>query len=295
MPKFLLICLCVFLSGALSAQEIKPKGRFLDDSIRIGEEVRYSLSIRYRSDFELLFPDSTYDYSPFEYVSRRSYPTGTDSLYSLDSAVYTLTSFEVDLVQSLQLPVFVLNNGDSLAVLSKPDSVLFAEMIPEIPDSVALKSDTRYQQVTYGFNWLNFYQWFIPLVILLSMLVASFWHPISTRLRRSRVRRRHEQFLAKMQKQVAELEQEQSVSLSEESLLVWKTYLERLEQLPYTKLTTKELSAQLNQAELSEALRLIDRRIYGGLEDAALPAQFRQLTDFAVKRYQETIQKAPYA
>jgi hypothetical protein len=43
-----------------------PRGKFLEDSIRIGEPVRFILSFKYPMDFEVIFPDFLYDFSPFE-------------------------------------------------------------------------------------------------------------------------------------------------------------------------------------------------------------------------------------
>ena len=41
-----------------SAQEIEPDGYFLQDSTQIGEEILYSLYVKYPKDLEVLFPDS---------------------------------------------------------------------------------------------------------------------------------------------------------------------------------------------------------------------------------------------
>ncbi|WP_353722648.1 hypothetical protein [Dyadobacter sp. 676] len=88
-------------------QRITPKGAFHTDSVEVGKPVYFSLSVRHRPDMEIFFPDSTFDFSPFELVSKRSFVSSTDARGTLDSAVYHLISFDVSKVQKLGLPVFV--------------------------------------------------------------------------------------------------------------------------------------------------------------------------------------------
>ena len=108
---FTLFFLC---PGLLNAQQLVPKGLFLSDSIKIGEEVIYSLSIEYPRGSNLIFPDSLYDFSPFEYIKKTEFFTKSDSVKSFDSVIYYLSTFEIDPVQKLTLPVFLISAGDSI-------------------------------------------------------------------------------------------------------------------------------------------------------------------------------------
>ena len=97
-----------------TAQTVEPKGVFLQDSTKIGEEVQFALSVKYDRSLDILLPDSLYRFGTFEYNSREYFPTKTDSTFSYDSVVYHLSTFEIDSVQYLQLPVFTIHDQDSL-------------------------------------------------------------------------------------------------------------------------------------------------------------------------------------
>ena len=59
------------------AQEpsVKVRGQFLVDSIKIGKPFPYSLAAEYPSDQRILFPDSTFQFAPYEYFGKRYFPT----------------------------------------------------------------------------------------------------------------------------------------------------------------------------------------------------------------------------
>ncbi|NJM93316.1 MAG: hypothetical protein HC842_00455 [Cytophagales bacterium] len=69
-PLFLLFVLWLCQLSPALGQRIKPQGLFLQDSVMIGQEVAYSLSVRYPSDFVVLFPDSTHTFGAFEWVRK---------------------------------------------------------------------------------------------------------------------------------------------------------------------------------------------------------------------------------
>ena len=70
----------------------------------------------------------------------------------------------------------------------------------------------------------------------------------------------------------------------------WKNYLERLELQPFSKLTTKEILALEFTSELKEALRNIDRSVYGNHRDAELYKSFQDIEDFTQHRFHMKIE-----
>jgi hypothetical protein len=97
------------------AQEPIIQGQFLSDSIRIGEPTPFVLTAAYDTNQDLIFPDSTFDFTPFELSQKLFFPSVLRSDKVFDSAIYYITSFEVDSIQSFSLPVFlqgqrVINN-----------------------------------------------------------------------------------------------------------------------------------------------------------------------------------------
>ncbi|MEJ0033038.1 MAG: hypothetical protein WDO15_23020 [Bacteroidota bacterium] len=76
---------------------------------------------------------------------------------------------------------------------------------------------------------------------------------------------------------------------AERALVIWKKYMERLEEQPYTKYSTKEIVHMLNEGGLSTALRSIDRMVYGGV--VSTPEAFDQLREVSRSHYSEKIKK----
>src|SRR5688500_20239619 len=86
-----LICL---LPALAFSQEVEVKAGFLSESLKIGEQTAFYLTVRYPSDLTVLFPDSTHAFTPFEYQSKEYFLTRTENGVSADSAVYFLTRSE---------------------------------------------------------------------------------------------------------------------------------------------------------------------------------------------------------
>ena len=95
--------LFLIFSSILSAQEVKVDGGFVEDSLLIGQDVNFWITATYPVDLEMVFPDSIYNFSPFEFSSKTYFPTRTVDGAAFDSTVYTIQSFEIDLVQYLAL------------------------------------------------------------------------------------------------------------------------------------------------------------------------------------------------
>ena len=70
-----------------------------------------------------------------------------------------------------------------------------------------------------------------------------------------------------------------------QSLTQWKNYLERIELQPFSKLTTKEILALEFTSELKEALRNIDKNVYGNHRDPELYKSFQDIEDFTQHRF----------
>ena len=151
--KIAILFTLVFCQIVSWSQVIEPQGRFSSEEIKIGEEVQFSLSVKYDKNLNLLFPDSLFNFGLFEYNSRRYFETRTDSTHSFDSVVYNLSTFEVDSIQYLQLPVFFINDEDSLAILSNIDSVQLIHVVTELPENPELIANTDMVAIQKQFNY----------------------------------------------------------------------------------------------------------------------------------------------
>lgn len=253
----------------LQAQEVKIKAGFIQDSLRLGDQLDYYLVARYPSQLTVLFPDSIFDFSPFEFHKKNYFPTETIQGESYDSVVYRFYSFEVDDIQYLALPVFSVNARDCTVYVSPKDSVFLKSMVEAtVLDSVTaqdlpLKTNTLYQKVYQLFNY--------PILLIAggSLIVISIltWIIFGKRIRKylklKKLKKEHSKFTESYASIVTPLRDRFVVDKTETALSLWKKYLEHLERKPYTKLTTRETIRLENDEELGKSLHLLDKAIYG--------------------------------
>ncbi len=280
----------LLVPAALSAQDVSPQGSFGEDSVKIGVSIPYSLSIRYSSRMDVVFPDSLYDYSPFELESKQYFPTKSDSSYSYDSAIYHLSTFEIDTIQYLRLPVYFVNGTDSIPVYSDRDSVFLVELIPVLPDSIDLKENTTYFDVPTEFNYPYLLIGLGVLFVIIIVVLIVFGRRIKKFFQIRRLKKRHRKFLDRYDQLANSITTNSSIEEKEHTVFVWKKYLEKLGKLPVTKLTTKEITQLLHPTEeVIEALKSIDKAIYSNTKEDSLATSFVALRADAIDRYESKI------
>lgn len=284
----------VFAAQSLSAQ-VTVRSGFMPDSVVIGDEAAYYLTATYPKKLQLLFPDSTHSFQPFEFVKKHYFTTQTRDTISYDSAVYMVSTYEVEKVQHLKLPVYVLHQKDCTAFYSSPDSVTLQELVTQpLPDSLKaenlpLVSNTAYTPV----DWLLNYPLlaYIGAGILLLALLA--WLLFGKKIRKhfmlKRLRKQHELFVKSFSEQVDSLKQQFSARQTELALSNWKYYMESLDAKPYTKLTTKETVGILQDQALGDNLRSLDTAIYG--RNTQVEESLLQLREHAVKTFQQKLEQ----
>ncbi len=271
------------------AQNIEPKGSFAHGKIKLGEEVSYALSIRYNKDLNILFPDSTFNFGTFEYNSRTYFKTKSDGSHSFDSVIYRLSTFEIDSVQYLQLPVFILSDGDSLAVYSTIDSIQLVEVVDAIPENTELKTNTELIQIKKQFNYPYFFIGLGIVAFFTFIGVLFFGKQLAKAWKIYRLSRTHKKFIERFFNLMRDISSNNPNKSPEHVLAVWKRYMERLEQKPISKLTTKEILVLHNNGQLKENLRLIDRCIYAGERGSDLFASFDFLMKFSIEIFHQNI------
>ena len=271
------------------AQGIEPKGHFIQDQVKIGEEVAYSLSLRYDKNLNILFPDSTYNFGTFDYISRTYFKTKTDSAQSFDSVVYQLSTFEIDSTQYLQLPVFIVNNADSLVILSTLDSIELIHIVTEISENPELKANTDLIDIDKQFNYPYLLIGLGVFVVFVLIIGLFFGKQLSKAWKVYRMNRIHKKFLERFFNLMRDASSNNPSKTPEHVLAVWKIYMERLEKKPISKLTTKEILVLHSNGQLKDNLKLIDRSIYGGQKGNDLFASFDYLMTFSIEIYKQKI------
>jgi hypothetical protein len=276
------ICL---LTPSLAGAQVN--GAFLTDSMKIGEPVRYALGFSHPPEMEILMPDSTYNFYPYEFIRKEYSPTSTTDGVSRDSAIYFLRSFEMDSWQKLSLPVFILANGDSTAKYPKADTIYLKETVKFVPDSLTLIENAPFSHIEKRFN----YPYAITLAVAGIIVIIISFLTLGKSLRRRYqlfiVRRIHKKFLKNYKHQEDEFAGSKSTVALEQVLSLWKTYISRLENKPVNTFTTTELIALYNNEELKNGLQTIDKAIYGGLISAETESALKSLRKFSEKRFRK--------
>ncbi len=285
------IIILIFHIHLSQAQSIEPEGTFLQREVKIGEEISFALSVKYDKSLNILFPDSTYKFGTFDYNSRTYFKTKTDSTQSFDSVVYRLSTFEIDSIQYLQLPIFVMNNEDSLAIFSNMDSVIFIPVVTEIPEKPELKSNTELFDINKQFNY-PYFLIALGLLLFITFVIALFFgKQILKAWKVYQLNRKHKKFIQQFFNLMRDVSSNNPNNTTEHVLAVWKRYLEWLEKKPISKSTTKEILVLHNNEQLKDSLRMIDRCIYGGENSKDLFDNFDYLMKFSIDVYNEKIKE----
>ena len=283
---FLLFFLFYYSVFTASAQ--RPNGYFLTDSIEIGKPFKYALSFRHLPRLGVFFPDTSADFRPFEVINQDYFPTETGPAGSLDSAVYTLVSFDLKKIQSISVPVWIINGRDCTAVYSAKDSIRLKEMIRgNEMDTLRLKADT---QIVPLRNQTNFP--FILLVTLLILLIGTgvyllFGEALTRQWELYQMFLRNREFRRSFSRLTRDINGAKGIENAEKVVVLWKIYLQRLERKPYATYTTKEIIDSLPDEQLAEALRSIDGVIYGGVSSRNTADSLNTLRDIADQSYRQ--------
>ncbi|UOR03621.1 hypothetical protein MUN82_11745 [Hymenobacter aerilatus] len=285
--------------GQATPADTLPRGHFAQPTVQVGQPIRYELTYRHAPNLEVIFPDSTANFAPFELIRRSYQPTRTRQGRSLDRTVYLLRTFSLDPVQQLRLPVLVLRGRDTLTVPTLPDSVRLtrtaAPLQPGTP-TPTLRANVQTLPVETRFNYPYWLASLALLLLLAGGVVLGFRKSLRRRYQRYRRRKNHAYFLAQYARHVERFELSRSLTNMERAITLWKNYLSGLENSNINSLTTREIVAHYHHdSRVAQALHLADRMIYGNQlmeEETESALVFELLRDFAQTRYQADEQAA---
>ncbi|WP_044207517.1 hypothetical protein [Flammeovirga sp. OC4] len=270
-------------------EENLPYGRFNTDSIMLGEEVKYTLRYEHPADAEVLFPDSTFNFAPFELLDKTYFPTRTINDISVDCVEYTLSTYDIDSVYELGLPVWVYNQGEKDSVMANLDGIFFKDLIQVMPDSAQLYANVDFIPVQQEFNY-PYFLIFIGVVVVIALVVlVGFGGKIKEYYRKKKLQKRYDNFL---QHYGNYLNGEMTVSNVEESIAVWKSFMASVISIPIQAMTSKEAGQALHSKELEGQLKVLDRVIYAGQGEEEAKAILEGLKEWA-KQGQEYAMTKP--
>jgi hypothetical protein len=295
MRLFLTLFFFVAMQATLvCAQDVNVRSGFFLDSLKIGEPSGFYLTTTYPSNVNILYPDSSFNFFPFEFDHKKYFPTETTDGKSYDSVVYYLSTFELDEIQTLSLPIYQLNAKDCTAYESNRDSIRLILTATDIPDTVSLQTlplreSVAFENVPYGFN----YPILIGVLSVLLVILALVWFFFGKKIRRyfriKRMLKEHEQFANAFSSSIEKVSATFSPASTENTVSFWKKYMEQLEARPYTKLTTSELLRLQQDEALRKNLRAIDGAIYG--HNTSVVDSLQGLKVYADERFNKKLEE----
>lgn len=261
----------------------KPIGKFLTDSVEIGKPILYAFSYRHHPAQEVFFPDTTYDYYPFELKKRDFFPTSTNKNISTDSVIYTLVTFEIEKVQWLSLPVYALANRDCTMVFSTKDSVFLKEMVGSNL-GLPLRTNTMATDIPFSIDYPKIFGYLLSIIGIIGFIYTLFGKYILKKYNQFLFTQKHRDFVNNYKKTLRGELNDKNIS---KALVAWKKHLEWLEKRPFTSFTTKEIIENIPNERLAEALKEVDSAIYGGILSTQMPLAMGILLDTAIDIYKK--------
>jgi hypothetical protein len=267
------------------AQSQLPKGSFLQDSVQVGHVISFSFSYLHPAEATVFFPDTAYNFSPFELVKRDIFPTSTDESGSLDSVIYFLKTFTIEPHLTLSLPIFLISEADSNVSFSNVDTVQITQLIAkEALDAGIPETDFSTIKTKKPFDYWTYAKYLLLITAAWGSIYLLFGNYIYRRYRLLIYRKRHRDFVAKFKRYIKDSDTSQNVN---QALILWKKHLQDLEDVPFTTLTTKEIVEAIPNERLGEALRTMDMNIYGEVQSSQMIFAMSKLLDIANERYLE--------
>jgi hypothetical protein len=279
---FFLLTHCIHAFAQQRPQQYAPEGRFLQDTVKVGEVIRYAVVWKHLPQQEAIFPDSTYDFKPFELRNKLFFPTRTAAL-STDSVVYELATFELDTVQRFALPVYVLNEKDTTTLRTKVDSIYLQPTVAQLPEQIQVVENAAFVNIPDEFNYPYWVAGVVILGVVGTVLFVLFGGRIRKRFRINRMRKQYERFIAEYEKTV---EKYTDLTVTEKGLKIWKDYLENLQDIPFSSYTSKEIANIIPDTKLNDALKNLDRAIYGQRVNELLKDSLLVLRTYAQEAYE---------
>lgn len=274
----------------------QPIGRFLEDTVIVGKPFQYVLSFRHSLTQDVLFPDTSRNFAPFLVRNITVFPTRTQEGNSLDSAVYTLVTFDTKSAQQLQVPVLVVGEADCTALFSQPDTVFLRSSLQTTrPDTLALATQTEIRPLLQEFNYPALGLVIAGLLLVGGAIYVLFGKTIRRQWELYMLHQRHLRFLQEYNRLIRSINATTATDNANRAIVQWKLYLESLQGDPFTSMTTREIAeritrsqlaqASMTQAQLVEALKQTDRIIYGGVFGQQSAPALRLLRDVATQTY----------
>jgi hypothetical protein len=200
--------------------------------------------------------------------------------------VYQLVSFDVAVVQSLKMPVYVFEKKDCTAVFTVPDSVFLVKSnMMGIGKGAILRAETDLLPLSTEFN---FSVMIGTLALIIGGVGSIYWvfgQDIYKQWQLIKLQRRHLEYIRSFNRLMRNARDRNNIKDAEKAIIVWKNYLERLEKKPFATYTTREIVDNMPDEALAEALKNMDGIIYGQVKSNKMDVSLEVLKAGATRIY----------
>ncbi len=276
-----LIFFLLFLSASVFGQ--KPRAIFQADSVMIGNPIKLSMSYLHESKSDIVFPDSSFDFSPFKYISTEYFRTQTREGKSLDSVVYTLVTYNLSPILSLRPYVKNLNSKDRIYADSA--HVVLKKLVKaENLRTISVEETTDFFQVKTELNLPKLVYYLFAIFIVCFLVISLFGDWLYRRYHLWKFDNQHKRFMNEFKKKALNPKNLKNIQAS---LSEWKAYIEILEMKPVSAMSTSEIIQLYENDRLESALKMFDTAIFGGFVSDQIAFAYHILNDFVVKKYKQ--------
>lgn len=278
----------------MTQQDLQIQGKFLEDSVKIGQIFHYTVFVKHPKNQEIFFPPIHQALGAFEPVKRDYFVTQTKGESSLDSVIYTFRLFNIQKSHILKFPVYVMENQDCTLIQAKPDTIFLKRLVknPEKVDLEKVYSQIEIPLLAPKTELKNILSWGIGLILLSGLTYWFFGNRIKQAYHLYLLWRKNLEFRRTFQRYFRNITNT-TVGLRnlEKAFTLWKVYLESLSKIPYSTFTTKEMLDNLNVKHLDKYLNEMDSAIYGGNFSSKTTESLNHLMTIATNIYQSKRRK----
>ena len=255
-----LILICILFSHKIYSQEIDYNIFFKEESVKIGDTITLISTLRYPKNIEIIQPDSSYKFIPFEFLDKIVFESSTSNNFIYDSTIYLLQTFELDSIQSIYLKSYIINTSDSLEILSNNDDILTISLVNE--KNSKIKANTLFERINSIFN-LKKYSIITGVIFsILILIYLVFRKKINKYFKIKRIKSETDFFKNEFDYILNKYLNTNNIKFLENLILKWKRFMEKLSKKPYSSSTTSEISIFNKNIKSIKTLKEIDKCIY---------------------------------
>ena len=255
-----LILICILFSHKIFSQEIDYNIFFKEESVKIGDTITLISTLRYPKNIEIIQPDSSYKFIPFEFLDKIIFESSTSNNFIYDSTIYLLQTFELDSIQSIYLKSYIINTSDSLEILSNNDDILTISLVNE--KNSKIKANTLLERINSIFN-LKKYSIITGVIFsILILIYLVFRKKINKYFKIKRIKSETDFFKNEFDYILNKYLNTNNIKFLENLILKWKRFMEKLSKKPYSSSTTSEISIFNKNIKSIKTLKEIDKCIY---------------------------------